>query len=100
MNKQSVNFLNKLMTTPSPSGYEEQGRSVWRNYIKKFSDNVEGDVHGNSISSLNEKKQPKIMLAGHIDEIAFQVKFIHKTGHIFFNPLGGFDVGIIPGRKV
>ena len=100
MNIQSLNFLKTLMTTPSPCGYEARGREAWRKVVKTFADKVKGDVHGNSIAVLNAHKGQRIMLAGHIDEIAFQVKFIHKEGYIYFNPLGGFDVGIIPGRKV
>lgn len=39
------------------------------------------------------------MLAGHIDEIGFQVQSI-CDGVIKFQPLGGFDTNIIPGRRV
>ncbi len=100
MNKTSIKFLEKLMKTPSPSGYEEEARKVWRNHMELFSDTIQGDVHGNSIAVINEQNAPRIMLAGHIDEIAFQVKYISKEGYIYLNSLGGFDTGIIPGRKV
>jgi len=100
LNIASTKFLETLMTTPSPTGYEEKGRKVWRNSVKKHCNKITGDVHGNSIAVINPSKKPKIMLAGHIDEIAFQVKYIDKKGFIYFNTLGGFDSGIIPGRKV
>jgi len=40
------------------------------------------------------------MLAGHIDEIGFQVNYISDDGYIYFKPIGGFDIQIVPGRRV
>ena len=59
-----------------------------------------GDTHGNSVASLNAKGKPKVMLAGHIDKIGFQVNHISKEGYIYFKPIGGSDIQIIPGRRV
>ena len=100
MNKKSKEFLKTLLHTPSPSGYEHEIRKVWMDEMKEFADNVKIDLHGNVIASLEGKKSPKIMLSGHMDELGFQVRYINKNGFIFFNQLGGFDVGLIPGRKV
>ena len=100
MDKESLRFLETLMNLPSPSGYEQKVRLAWLAEMKKFSDNVKSDVHGNAIAVLNPEKRPRIMLAGHMDELGFQVGYIHDKGYIYFNRLGGFDIGIIPGRKV
>jgi endoglucanase len=41
------------------------------------------------------------MLAGHIDEIGFQVQYISPEGYIFFKPIGGgYDTRNIPARRV
>jgi len=98
--KQSKKFLDKMMSTPSPSGYEHKLRKIWCEAMKQYSDQVNIDVHGNAIAAVNPNKSPRIMLAGHIDELGFQVSYIDDNGFIFFNRLGGFDIGIIPGRKV
>jgi len=100
MNNKSKKFFKRLMNTASPSGYEERGRKVWRDEMKQYADKVKGDNHGNSIASIETKSKNKIMLAGHIDEIAFQIKYIDAKGFCYFDTLGGFDSGIIPGRKV
>ncbi len=100
MKKQSMQFLETLMKTPSPSGSEDKVRKAWYYEMKKNSDSVKIDVHGNAIASVNPDKSPKIMLAGHMDELGFQVKYIDDKGFIFFDRIGGFDIGIIPGRKV
>ena len=100
MDKESLKFLKTLMNLPSPSGYEQKVRLAWIAEMKKFSDEVKSDVHGNAIAVVNPEKRPRIMLAGHMDELGFQVGYIHDKGYIYFNQLGGFDIGIIPGRKV
>jgi len=100
MKKQTLNYLEQLLNEPSPSGYEDKARNVWRKEMKKVADSVKGDTHGNSIAALNGKGTPRVMLAGHIDEIGFQVNYISDEGYIYFQPIGGFDVQIVPGRRV
>lgn len=100
MKKQSMQFLETLMKTPSPSGSEDKVRKIWFAEMKNFSDEIKIDVHGNAIASVNPDKSPRIMLAGHMDELGFQVKYIDDKGFIYFDRLGGFDIGIIPGRKI
>lgn len=100
MNKESLKFLETLMNLPSPSGYEQKVRQAWLAEMKKFSDEVKSDVHGNAIAAVNPGNRPRIMLAGHMDELGFQVGYINDKGFIYFNRMGGFDIGIIPGRKV
>jgi len=99
MKKSSMTYLEKLLNAPSPTGYEDGARNIWRAEMKSFADKVYGDTHGNSFAVLNEKGKRKVMLAGHIDEIGFQVQSI-CDGVIKFQPLGGFDTNIIPGRRV
>ncbi|NLF39708.1 M42 family metallopeptidase [bacterium] len=100
MNKDILAYLEKLLNAPSPSGYEEPARKLWRAAMAPLAERVHGDTHGNSIAVLNSKGAPRVMLAGHIDEIGFQVCYINDDGYIAFKPIGGFDEGIVPGRRV
>lgn len=100
MKKQTLKYLENLLNAPSPSGYEDQARAIWRSEMKKCADDVYGDTHGNSIAVLNKKGAMRVMLAGHIDEIGFQVNYISPEGYVHFRPIGGFDTQIIPGRRV
>ncbi|MEW6750729.1 MAG: M42 family metallopeptidase [Candidatus Latescibacterota bacterium] len=100
MRKESRAFLEALLARPSPSGYEGPVRQVWREEMERHAERVETDVHGNAIATLNVQGTPRVMLAGHMDELGFQVAHITDTGFVHFNTIGGFDVGIIPGRKV
>jgi len=100
MNKESFDFLKELMNSISPSGFEEDAIKVWKKRTKGFSDEIKTDILGNSIAVLNKNRGPKIMLAGHIDEVGFMVKYIDQAGYIYFSTIGGLDPHLIPGKRV
>ncbi|MCK4860171.1 MAG: M42 family metallopeptidase [Candidatus Omnitrophica bacterium] len=100
MEKKSLEFLKRLMETVSPSGFEEEAVRIWKERTKGFADEVRNDVHGNSIAVLNKGGKPRIMLAGHIDEIGYMVKYIDKQGYIYFSTIGGIDLHLVPGQRV
>lgn len=99
ISSRSMSFLKKILSSPSPSGYEQPVQKIWREYTGQFAE-VRSDSHGNSIGVVNPEGNPRLMLAGHCDEIGFMVKYIDDDGFIYFGTIGGFDQGIIPGRRV
>ena len=100
MRKESFDFLKSLINTVSPSGFEEEAVRTWRDRTKNFADEIKTDILGNSIAVLNKAGNPKVMLAGHIDEVGFMVKYINKEGYIYFSTIGGIDPHLIPGQRV
>jgi endoglucanase len=98
--KKSLDFLQRFVDTPSPSGFERPAQEVWREYVSDFADEVTWDVQGNSIGVVNKGGSPRIMLAGHCDEIGFMVKYVNDDGYIYFAPVGGVDPAIVPARTV
>ncbi len=100
MNKKSLAFLKALLEAPSPSGFEQPAQKVWREYVGSYADRIETDVHGNCIAIKNKKGDPRVLLAGHCDELGFMVNYIADDGYIYFRTIGGFDLNIIPGRRV
>ncbi len=100
MQRSSLEFLENLLNSMSPSGFEEEASGVWKDYAIKFADKVFTDYHGNNFAVLNEGGSPRVMLAGHIDEIGFMVKYIDDDGYIFFAPIGGVDLQIAQGQRV
>jgi putative aminopeptidase FrvX len=100
MNKKSLAFLKALLEAPSPSGFEQPAQKVWREHVEPHADRIETDVHGNCIAIKNKKGGPRVLLAGHCDELGFMVNYISDEGFIYFRTIGGFDLNIIPGRRV
>ena len=100
MRKASKQFLKNLLAQSSPSGYEGPVREVWKNEVSTYADEVTVDLHGNAIGVHNPDGQPRVMLAGHMDELGFQIVHISDEGYLYFDTIGGFDLGTVPARAV
>ncbi len=100
MNKESYEFLRAMEETPSPSGFEQPVQRIVRRRMKGIADTVETDVHGNVIVGLNPKGTPRVMLAGHCDQIGMMVRYISDQGFLSFAPIGGIDAQLLPGLRV
>jgi endoglucanase len=96
----TLGFLKRLLDTAGPSGFEQAPARVWREEVQGFADDVQTDVHGNSIGALNPKGKPRLMLAGHIDEIGLQITHIDDEGFLYFNGIGGWDPQVLVGQRV
>ena len=96
----SLKFLEKLMNCSGPSGFEEETAGAFREYLKEFSSKVFTDVMGNTAGVVNPGGAYRVMLAGHYDEIGFQVVYISDEGLIYFRPNGGIDKLTVPGCEV
>lgn len=100
MRKDSRNFLFDLLTTPSPSGFEEEIQKIVKARVSKFADDVQIDVHGNLIAALNPGKDLRVMFAGHCDQIGFMVTHISDQGYLCFNQIGGHDPTVVTASQV
>ncbi len=88
------------METASPSGAEQDAVAVWVEEAKKFADSVHIDQHGNAAAVINESGSPRVMLAGHIDEIGLMITHIDDNGFLSFTAIGGWDPQMLPGQRV
>ena len=93
-------FLEKLVTTPRATGYEFPAQRVIKDYLKDYVEKIEVDRVGNVCAIINPESEFKIMLAGHIDQIGFQIAHIDENGYLWIHPLGGFDTSTLPGKRV
>ena len=100
MREKSLNFLRKLVNTPSPAGHEVRGQRVWLDYVKPFSDETFSDAYGNCVAVLNKGGSPRVMLAAHADEIAMAVNYISDDGFIYVRKMGGIDAAITKAQRV
>ena len=100
MREASLNFLKTLVNTPSPVGHETRGQRVWLDYAMQFADETFSDAYGNCVAVLNKGGSPRIMLAGHADEIAMAVNYIDDNGFIYVRRMGGVDAAITKAQRV
>lgn len=100
MRDESKQFLRNLLETPSASGYEQPVAAVVRERMEPLADEVATDYHGNVIAALNPGGSPRIMFAGHCDQISFMVQHIDDDGYLFVNSIGGHDIMVVVGQAV
>lgn len=96
----SFEFLERLLDSPGPSGYETAPARVWRTEAESFAARVETDVSGNSIAIINPGGSPRVMLAGHIDEIGVIVTHIDDDGFLYIDGIGGWDSQVLVGQRI
>jgi putative aminopeptidase FrvX len=100
MREPSLQFLRTLVNTPSPVGHETRGQRVWLDYAQQFADETFSDAYGNCVAVLNKGGSPRLMLAGHADEIAMAVNYIDDQGYIYVRRMGGIDAAITKAQRV
>jgi putative aminopeptidase FrvX len=96
----SIAFLKRLLDTPGPSGFETAPARVWREEAKSFGAEVQADVAGNSMATINPQGSPTIMLDGHIDEIGVIVQYIDDEGYVHISPIGGWDPQVLVAQRI
>lgn len=95
---QTEQFLKALTEAHGVPGYETEVRQVLREYMEPL-----GDVTQDKLGSLichQAGDGPKVMLAGHMDEIGFIITHITDDGFIKFLQLGGWWDQVLLGQRV
>lgn len=105
MDDASFTFLKALLSTPSPSGFETPVQEIVRQFAKPYADEIRSDRHGNLIAIRRATKQgdgpvPRVMLAGHCDQLGLMVMHIDDQGFLMVQPIGGWDIPILLGQAL
>ena len=100
MQKAPREFLEKLLSTPSPSGFETACARVWIDYVTPFADEIITDSYGNAFAIINPKGSPTVMFEGHSDEIGLMVTYIDEEGYLWVNGIGGVDPKMLLAKRV
>ncbi|WP_276271853.1 M20/M25/M40 family metallo-hydrolase [Haloarcula litorea] len=99
MDERRRQFLESLLTTPGPSGYEADSQRVWVDYVSDFADEVRTDDYGNAVATLSGG-DTSVALAGHGDEIGFIVRDFTEDGFVRLGRIGGSDKTVSRGQHV
>jgi len=92
-------FLEDLLTTASPSGFEGDVQRRWVSYVEEFADEVRTDAYGNAVA-VHEGGEPAIAVGGHADEIGLMVRDVTDDGALALTRVGGSDRTVMRGRYV
>lgn len=95
-----LELLRELCETGGVPGREERVAKLVYATLRGHVDSLETDPIGNVIAYRKGSGGPKLMLAGHMDEIGFIVTHVDENGFLRFNPLGGFDPKTLTAQRV
>jgi len=101
LESKKLEFLEDLLGTPSPTGYESAGQQVWLDHIGQFADRTITDTYGSAAAYLDvDKDAITVMLEAHCDEIGMVIQHIDDKGFLYLNRIGGSDPAIARAKKV
>jgi putative aminopeptidase FrvX len=93
-------LLKRLTETPGVPGREEQQREIAREELEALTDEVRTDPLGSVIGTKKGRNGTRVMIAAHMDEIGFMVKYIDDKGFLRLQALGGHDPANMVSQRV
>ncbi|CAN5521466.1 M42 family metallopeptidase [soil metagenome] len=105
MDESQTAFFKSLLAAPGPSGFEAKPARVWRDEAARHGAEVRSDHYGNAFAAFaghpsHGGGRPRVMLAGHIDEIGLIVTYVSDEGLLHFKGIGGWDSQQLVGQRV
>ncbi len=93
-------LFKRLSETPGVPGQEDKQREIARKELKDLTDEVRTDALGSVIGTKRGRDDARVMVAAHMDEIGFLVKYVDEKGFIRLQPLGGHDSANMVSQRV
>lgn len=100
LKKASMDFMERYLNTPSPTGFESEGQKVWLDYVKPYVDEYVVDTYGSVAAVINPGADYKVVIEAHADEISWFVHYITSDGFIYLRRNGGSDHQCAPSKRV
>jgi putative aminopeptidase FrvX len=96
----NVQLLAEICEVAGAPGYEKRIRDIVLREVTPLVDEVKVDNMGNVTAIKKGKKDKKVMIGAHMDEISFIVTHIEEGGFLRFHTLGGFDPKTLTAQRV
>ncbi|WP_018662570.1 M42 family metallopeptidase [Heyndrickxia acidiproducens] len=98
---ETLSMLKDLTDAKGIAGHEAEVRAVVKKYIEPYSDELDTDGLGSLIAKkTGQADGPKIMIAGHMDEVGFMVTQIDEKGFLRFQTVGGWWSQVMLAQRV
>ncbi|WP_058307148.1 M42 family metallopeptidase [Gracilibacillus massiliensis] len=100
-NYEQLTMLKELTDARSIPGDEKEAREVMKKWISPYADNLYTDHLGSLIAEKSgDANGPKIMVAGHLDEVGFMVTRIDDKGFVYFQTVGGWWSQVMLAQRI
>ncbi|TYS69008.1 M42 family metallopeptidase [Sutcliffiella horikoshii] len=98
---ETLTMLKDLTDAKGIPGNEKEPRDVMKKYITPFADEVFTDGLGSLIAKkVGKADGPKVMVAGHLDEVGFMITHIDDRGFLRFQTVGGWWSQVMLAQRV
>lgn len=91
--------LKELTEADGAPGFETEVRDLMKRYIEDITTDIHSDHLGGIVGKLGNTG-PKVMMAGHLDEVAFMVSKIMDNGYLRLQTLGGWWGHVMLSQRV
>lgn len=96
-----LELFKKLTEASGAPGFEQDVRKIMKEYISPYTNEWVADHLGSLFGVLRGNEEgPKIMVGGHMDEVAFLVTRINEQGFVQFQTLGGWWSQVLLAQRV
>ncbi|MBD8005291.1 M42 family metallopeptidase [Bacillus norwichensis] len=98
---ENLTMLKDLTDAKGIPGNEQEPRNIMKKYIEPYADGIETDGLGSLIAKkTGDSSGPKVMVAGHLDEVGFMVTQIDDKGFLRFQTVGGWWNQVMLAQRV
>jgi putative aminopeptidase FrvX len=101
MEEKQFEFLKHITEANGVPGNEGQIREIFKAEAAPVADSIEFDGIGSVVAShAGDGNGPKVLFAGHMDEVGFMVQTITDKGFVQFQTLGGWWGQVMLAQEV
>ncbi|MGJ8657702.1 MAG: M42 family metallopeptidase [Akkermansiaceae bacterium] len=102
MKEKALALLKELTDAHSVPGYEDEVRAIFADELENVGGTLGSDRQGSVYfeRGLDENSGPRVMIAGHMDEVGFRVQHIRPDGYLKFVPVGGWWPHVMLAQRV
>lgn len=98
---EKLTMLKELTEANGISGNEREAREVMEKHISPYATEVYTDHLGSLIAKkVGQEDGPKVMVAGHLDEIGLMITRIDENGFLYFQTIGGWWSQVMLAQRV
>jgi len=100
----TLQMLDELTQAVGVPGQEDEVRAVLARYLAPYGEVLRDNLGGIVVRKVGgpalAEAAPRVLIAGHLDEVGFMVTLISDEGFIRFQPLGGWWEQVMLAQRV
>ncbi|MBC8163050.1 MAG: M42 family metallopeptidase [Roseiflexaceae bacterium] len=97
---ETLTMLQELTDAPGPSGFEAPVRHVLQRYLAPYGEIITDNLGSVAVRKVGQQNGPKVLIAGHLDEVGFMITRVTDDGYLKFQTIGGWWDQVMLAQRV